>query len=166
MSTDACREPRAHGPKDHLARKLHDLSREECLQLLSAATFGRVVVSGKSDPIIRPVSYAFDEPSQSVVFRTAQGSKLHALLRSARAVFEIDGIDTDARTGWSVIIVGVTEEVTNESEVRRLESIGIDPWAPGPKGHWIRIRAWTVSGRRISVRASDAERDRARPGRP
>jgi len=34
------------------------------------------------------------------------GSKFHALLRSADAAFEIDGIDEGSRTGWSVIMRG------------------------------------------------------------
>jgi nitroimidazol reductase NimA-like FMN-containing flavoprotein (pyridoxamine 5'-phosphate oxidase superfamily) len=120
--------------------------------LLGSTSFGRLAVNtGEGAPVIRPVNYVFDEPSQSVVFRTARGSKFQALLRAARAAFEIDGIDASARTGWSVIIVGVTEEVTNPIETRRLESLPLDPWAPGEKPHWVRIRAWTVSGRRIAL---------------
>jgi hypothetical protein len=48
-----------------------------------------------------------------------------------------------------VIIRGVTEEVTNPSDVQRLNRLGLEPWAPGRKDHWVRIRAFTVSGRRI-----------------
>jgi hypothetical protein len=108
---------------------------------------------GEGAPVIRPVNYVFDEPSQSVMFRTALGSKFHALLRSADAAFEIDGIDETSRTGWSVIVRGVTDEVTDPSEVRRLDGLGLEPWAPGPKAHWVHIRAWTVSGRRIVLAA-------------
>lgn len=124
------------------------VSREECLRLLRSNSFGRLAVA-MDTPVIRPVNYIFDEPSQSVVFRSAEGSKFHALLLSGNAAFEIDGIDPGSRTGWSVIIVGVTEEVTNPSEVGRLDGLGLKPWAPGPKPHWMRIRAWTISGRRI-----------------
>lgn len=127
-----------------------ELSREECLRLLAAHRFGRLVVTFGDDlPVIRPVTYRFDEHSQSVVFRTASGAKFHALLESANAAFEIDGIDESSRTGWSVIVRGVTDEVTNAGEVQRLDRLGLEPWAPGPKRHWIRIRAWTVAGRRI-----------------
>lgn len=37
------------------------------------------------------MNYVFDEPSQSVVFRTADGSKFQAMLINANAAFEIDG---------------------------------------------------------------------------
>src|SRR5947209_13965495 len=82
------------------------LSRDECLRLLAAHNFGRLAVAMET-PVIRPVNYMFDESSQSVVFRTAEGSKFHALLLSTNAAFEIDGIDPGSRTGWSVIIVGM-----------------------------------------------------------
>jgi nitroimidazol reductase NimA-like FMN-containing flavoprotein (pyridoxamine 5'-phosphate oxidase superfamily) len=143
----------AAGPQ-HPPSEMLDLSREECLRLLAAHSFGRLAVNmGEGAPVIRPVNYLFDERSQSVVFRTAPGSKFHALLRSANAAFEIDGLDEGSRTGWSVIMRGVTDEVTNASEVRRLDSLGLQPWAPGEKPHWVHIRAWTVSGRRIVLRA-------------
>ena len=128
---------------------MHELSREECLRLLAENGVGRLAVSGKDAPVIRPVNYAFDEPSQSVVFRTAPGSKFYALLRQNTAAFEVDGLDQGARSGWSVIVVGATEEVTNPADLRRLDGLDFDSWAPGDKPHWVRIRAWTVSGRRI-----------------
>jgi uncharacterized protein len=130
---------------------MRDLSRDECLELLAATGVGRLAVAGKDAPVIRPVNYAFDQPSQSVVFRTAPGSKFYALLRQHTAAFEVDGVDRETRTGWSVIIVGATEEVTSASDVRRLDALGLQQWGPGEKAHWVRIRAWTVSGRRISA---------------
>jgi uncharacterized protein len=150
VGTGPADEPAAP-PGSRPASEMIDLARPECLRLLAEASFGRIAVNGSTEPVIRPVNYVFDEPSQSVILRTALGSKFHALLKSTKAAFEIDGTDPTGRTGWSVIITGVTEEVTNESELRRLATIGVDPWAPGFKGHWIRIRANTVSGRRIAV---------------
>src|SRR5208283_3542688 len=104
---------------------------------------------GEGAPVVRPVNYAFDESSQSVVFRTAVGSGFHALLRSAEATFEIDNVEDRARTGWSVIMSGVAHEVTDPNEIRRLDGLHVDSWAPGQKAHWMGIRALTVSGRRI-----------------
>ncbi len=129
---------------------IHPLERAECLELLARNSFGRLAVSsGNATPSIRPVNYAFDEASQSVVFKTGYGSKLQALLNSGKAAFEIDGIDPRTCTGWSVIVVGVTERISSPVERRRLERLGLKSWAPGSKPNWVRIRAWTVSGRRI-----------------
>jgi len=135
--------------------ELLELARPECLRLLATTSIGRVVVSVPAwdHPMIRPVNYLFDESSQSVLLRSAIGSKLHALLRSARAAFEIDGIDHAGDVGWSVIITGVCEEITATAELRRVEAFGLEPWAPGTEGHWIRIRANVISGRRIVTAA-------------
>ncbi|MDX6402000.1 MAG: uncharacterized protein QOF27_2606 [Gaiellaceae bacterium] len=133
------------------AIEMHDLDRSECLRLLAATGVGRIAVNVNEwdQPMLRPVNYVFDEPSQSVLIRSGTGSKLHALLRSAKAVFEIDGTDPAERVGWSVIVRGVAEEITNPTELRRIDGLGLDPWAPGHKDRWIRIRVNTVSGRRI-----------------
>lgn len=127
-----------------------EITRGECLDLLASHRFGRLAVcTGSGPPLIRPVNYRFDGPSQSVVFRTARGSKFRALIRSTQAAFEIDGIEPRSHTGWSVIIQGVTEEVTRPGDIRRLDALGLEPWAPGDRPHWFHIRAWTVRGRRI-----------------
>ena len=130
--------------------QLENLSRSECLTLLADNEFGRVVVAGSpaAPPLIRPVNYIYDEATGSVVFRTARGSKFHAMVRAASACFEIDGIDPGARSGWSVIISGVAEELTRPTDLRRLDAAAPESWASGQKRHWLSIRAWTVSGRR------------------
>lgn len=126
------------------------MDRAECLRLLGANRFGRLAVNIPGHPpMIRPVNYVLDERSESVVFRSDPGAKLHGLLASRKAAFEIDGLDPENRTGWSVLVRGVAEEITAPAEQRRLERLPLDPWAPGEKPHWIRIRAWTVTGRRI-----------------
>jgi nitroimidazol reductase NimA-like FMN-containing flavoprotein (pyridoxamine 5'-phosphate oxidase superfamily) len=127
------------------------LDRQECLELLGAARFGRLAVSiPDKPPVIRPVHYVFDEASQSVVIMSVSGSKLGALLRSAQAAFEIDSVDETGTNGWSVIITGVTEEITSRSEIERLLASGLEPWAPGDSHTLVRIRAFTVTGRRIA----------------
>lgn len=128
------------------------LSRAECLRLLASHRFGRVVVMSRAgQALIRPVNYIFDDTTQAVFFRSAPGSKLYALRHATEATFEIDGIEDEAaRTGWSVIIHGVTSEVRGGNERARLTRLGLDSWAPGHEHGWIRIRAWTVSGRRVT----------------
>jgi nitroimidazol reductase NimA-like FMN-containing flavoprotein (pyridoxamine 5'-phosphate oxidase superfamily) len=133
--------------------QLAELERDECVELLALTRFGRLAVSPPdwgTPPVIRPVTYVFDRSSQSIVFRSARGSKFTALLLSGQAAFEIDGIEPAAETGWSVIVQGPIEEITNTAEIHRLERLELHPWAPGEKPHWIRIRANVVSGRRIA----------------
>ena len=132
-----------------------ELSRAECLRLLGAGGVGRIAVSvtGWEQPMLRPVNFLFDEESGSVLIRTAAGTKLHAVLRSARAVFEIDGTDRATHVAWSVIVLGVAEEITGPSELQRIDRLELNPWAPGQKNHWIRIRTGFVSGRRFDLQA-------------
>ena len=130
--------------------ELQPIDRSECISLLAANRFGRLAVDMRGQPpLLRAVNYVFDEASESIVFRTADGAKFHALLASRRAAFEIDSLDQVSRTGWSVVVRGVAEEITDPRELRRLKLLPLDPWAPGEKPHWIRIRARTVTGRRI-----------------
>jgi hypothetical protein len=68
---------------------------------------------------------------------------------SGQAAFEIDGTDPGTESGWSVIVQGPVEEITGAAEIARLEGVGLRPWAPGEKPHWLRVRATVVSGRRI-----------------
>jgi uncharacterized protein len=127
-----------------------DIDRDGCMRMLRRASggVGRIALS-VFPPVIRPVNYAFDDQTQSVVFRSTLGSELREGLSSGTAAFEIDGTDPVERAGWSVIIVGEAEEVTDPAEADRLEGFELEPWAPGVKTHWVRIRATSASGRRI-----------------
>ena len=135
------------------APALTELDRDDCLRLLRAGQIGRLVVLTNlgNIPVIRPVNYAFDEASQSVVFRCTKGTKLVTLLHATRAWFEVDEIDPVNRTGWSVLIAGATEPVAERHEVKRLEGLGLDSWIAGPESRWVRIRAHVVSGRRVQA---------------
>lgn len=141
------------------------LSAEDCLELLERTRFGRLaVVIGEGAPVIRPVNYAFDRATRSIVIRTAPGSKLVGLLASARAAFEIDEVDVETHSGWSVIVAGVCEEVTSPAAIERLERLGLEPWAPGEKAHWITIHTGSVSGRRTMFPTPAAEPAGGAPG--
>lgn len=131
---------------------LIELSRAECLTLLGDTGFGRLVIAGGpfQAPLIRPVNYRFDESSQSVVFRTLEGSKFHILGRGARACFEIDGFDPETATGWSVIVIGAAERITRPGDIDRLSRLGLPSWLEARPAHWMRLHARTVSGRRLA----------------
>ena len=54
----------------HTAGEMLELGRAECLRLLAEGTVGRIAVNEphRPQPVIRPVNYVFDEPSQSVLY--------------------------------------------------------------------------------------------------
>src|SRR5579859_5138175 len=130
--------------------RLEILDREECLRLLAEQDFGRLTLNLRSVvPLVRPVNYMFDERTQSILFRTDFGTKFRGMIVASKAAFEVDEVDPGRHTGWSVIVTGSVERVTNHHELERFGRIGLEPWAPGEKPHWARIRVWTISGRRI-----------------
>jgi len=104
-------------------------------------------------PEIFPVNHALVDGT--VVFRTDDGTKLRALLANPRTCFEVDGLDLDRRTGWSVLVKGVAREITRPDELARLGGLTAEYWGIGPKSHLIAIDASDVSGR--AVRRPDVE---------
>ena len=67
------------------------IDRDECLALLAAESVGRIAVIAGAEPVIFPVNYAMD--GETIVFRTAVGSKFAAAVRGTRVSFEIDRFD-------------------------------------------------------------------------
>lgn len=127
-----------------------NMSTGECWEQLAThpAMVGRLGTGGAS-PDIFPVNYAVD--GQSIVFRTAQGKKLSAVGGGERVVFEVDDIDPEWRHGWSVVLRGFAERVTDGGELARLRSLPLQAWDPAPKPEFVRIRTHLVSGRRIAT---------------
>ena len=106
-------------------------------------------VNAEHYPLIFPVNYGMD--GDTIVIRTSPGTKLSAA-QHANVTFEVDEIDQSARSGWSVVVRGLAEEVTEAHGpelVRRTHDAGVRPWAPGEHGHWLRLIPHLVTGRRI-----------------
>jgi nitroimidazol reductase NimA-like FMN-containing flavoprotein (pyridoxamine 5'-phosphate oxidase superfamily) len=125
------------------------LTEVECRALLAQRHLGRIAVVENDRPLIFPVNYIVDDTH--VVFRTDQGTKLDVAARGGPVAFEVDGIDEAQRTGWSVLLHGHAELVTNPLDLDRLRRQPLVPWAPGAKPHYVRLRAAQLTGRRIIV---------------
>lgn len=123
------------------------LDRDECFRLLGAAGVGRVAVVDGGRPVIFPVNYAVHD--EEILIRTAGGTKLDAAARGQQVAFEIDSADPLYHTGWSVLVRGRCEEVTDPARLAEIERLPLRPWAAGEKNHVIAIRAESVTGRRI-----------------
>ncbi len=104
-------------------------------------------MSSGAIPTILPVNFAVLDTS--VVFRTGDGTKLDAAVRNAVVAFEADAIHSIFESGWSVVVVGVAEEVHDPTEIDQVTQMGLRPWAPGSRSHLIKINPTIVSGRRI-----------------
>ncbi len=130
------------------APPLEVLDRTSCLELLASDVVGRLAVVVKGAPQITPVNYVLD--GEVLVFRSGPGSKLRAAER-APACLEIDHFDVETRTGWSVVASGRLEEITpyQATLLTAAQRLPIDPWAGGPKMHWLRLIPSRITGRRI-----------------
>jgi nitroimidazol reductase NimA-like FMN-containing flavoprotein (pyridoxamine 5'-phosphate oxidase superfamily) len=126
---------------------LEHIDAAHCWELVDASAVGRVGVLNDSAPEIYPVNHVVDR--QTIVFRTDPGSKLRGLLRSPAVCFEVDGVDPDAATGWSVLVKGRAEQIRDPAELRAVERLPLRPWSLGDKAHWIRIMPAEITGRRI-----------------
>jgi uncharacterized protein len=127
---------------------LEILSPEQCLDLLQHSTVGRVAVTVAALPAIFPVNYAILD--EAIVFRTGEGTKLRAALERAVVAFQVDHIDDATASGWSVMAVGMAEEITDPADIKAAEQLGLHPFAAGDRAHFVRIRPEFLSGRRIS----------------
>jgi uncharacterized protein len=139
---------------------LEVLDREECRDLVAAAPVGRIAFCrGDGVPTVLPVNHVVD--AWTVAFRTTFGSKLSAALLERPVAFEVDRYDERERAGWSVLVRGPAQHVTDVALVRRLESMELDVWADGvQRPRWVRIEMEELSGRRIP--AGDDPRVRRR----
>ena len=123
------------------------LEEGECVRLLSGARVGRVAVTIGAVPAVFPVNFALLDGD--IVFRTGTGTKLDAATRNAVVAFEVDNLDPLYHEGWSVLVVGIADELTDPVLLGRAEALPLAPWAPGARDHVVRLQPEFVSGRRI-----------------
>lgn len=123
------------------------LSRGQCLRLLKRSRIGRVVLNVHALPVAFPVNFAMLD--DDVVFRTAAGTKLSAAYDGAVVGFQADRIDPVLESGWSVLVQGTASVLTDPDDVERARRLGLRPWAPGTRPHFVRVRTELVSGRRF-----------------
>jgi len=121
------------------------LDTDKAWDLLAGQRLGRLVVQSASGVDIFPVNYALD--GESIVFRTAEGTKLSALVSHGAVIFEIDS--WDEQSGYSVIAKGEGAPVDAPDEIARLEALRLRPWVPTVKTTWVRIGVTQISGRRF-----------------
>jgi nitroimidazol reductase NimA-like FMN-containing flavoprotein (pyridoxamine 5'-phosphate oxidase superfamily) len=126
---------------------LEILTPEQCHDLLRRGVVGRVAVTIAALPAIFPVNYAVFEGD--IIFLTGDGTKLQAAVDRAVVAFQVDHFEESLGSGWSVMAVGLAEEITDPDEAAAVQRLGLKPFAAGDRSHFVRIRPEFVSGRRI-----------------
>ena len=135
------------------------LDTHTCLNLLRTRDVGRLAVSITDHPDIFPINYVLDRGT--IVFRTAEGTKLAAALLGRGVAFEIDGYDPDAGEAWSVVVKGYAIEIEQLHQYFDAMDLPLFPWHAGPKHRFVRIEPVEITGRRFHVVGRDAWGERA-----
>ena len=132
---------------------LHVLTDDECWTRVSSQDLGRLVTHVGDVLDIFPVNYVVD--NGTIVFRTAEGSKLVELTVNDDVLFEVDDhTDEDA---WSVVVRGHAHRLETSEEVAEADRLPLRPWLPTLKYNFVRIEPTTLSGRAFH-RAPEPER--------
>lgn len=121
------------------------LSSEECWDLLKSVTLGRLVTILAGQIEIFPVNFVTQE--QTILFRTAEGTKLFATVMNDQVVFEAD--DHTVLGGWSVVARGTARELVTKAELDEAEKAQLLTWTATVKQRFVRITVDELSGRRF-----------------
>ena len=123
-----------------------ELTSEECWQMLRDEEFGRLAFRLVDEVHITPINYAVE--GGSLLFRTAEGNKLLAVVMGSEVAFEIDRYREDSAR--SVVVRG-TARLLPEDEAHRAENIPLRPWVPTLKYNVVEIQPKVVSGRAFEL---------------
>jgi nitroimidazol reductase NimA-like FMN-containing flavoprotein (pyridoxamine 5'-phosphate oxidase superfamily) len=126
-----------------------ELSEAECQELLAQHTAGRVGFMAPDGPQILPVTYQYR--NGDVIFRTSPAGALSGLVRRTSVAFEIDDIDEQNKSGWSVLVLGFAEAIAHNYLLTSAWETGPVPWADGVRNLFIEIKPRKISGRSVGA---------------
>jgi nitroimidazol reductase NimA-like FMN-containing flavoprotein (pyridoxamine 5'-phosphate oxidase superfamily) len=121
------------------------LADDAAWDLLSSVTLGRLVTSFGGKLEIFPVNFVTQK--RSLLFRTAEGTKLFTTVMSDSVLFEAD--DHTTAEGWSVIVRGTAKVLTTAEEIHEADRAQLMPWVATTKLRYVRITPEEISARRF-----------------
>ncbi len=124
------------------------LSSTDSLRLLATHEVGRIVYTDGGLPAVTPVNYTYD--GEHVLIRTSEMSQLVRKAPNAIVAFEVDELDRQARRGWSVVVTGPCELVTDPDKLAHVASLNLHPWAEGDRNVVLQIATTIVTGYQIA----------------
>ena len=126
---------------------VHALSPDDSWQHLRETQLGRLATAALGAISIVPVNYVVD--GETIVFRTATGSKLIELAVNRAVAFEID--DYGSGEAWSVVVNGSATIISDADTIAAVELLPLSPWTRTIKPTFVRITPTAVSGRRFEL---------------
>ena len=123
-----------------------ELTSDECWEMLRDEEFGRLAFRLVDEVHITPINYAVQKGS--LLFRTAEGNKLLAVVMGSEVAFEIDRYDEESAR--SVVVRG-TARLLPEDEAHRADNVPLRPWTTTLKYNVVEIQPKIVSGRAFEL---------------
>lgn len=132
--------------------EVNELNLQECWELLRSEDFGRLAFRVVDEIHILPINYAVRD--ESLLFLTAEGTKLLAVVMGTPVAFEIDS--RDETTACSVVVRG-TARLLPEDEAHLADDLASLPRVlPGtPKYNVVQVLPTEVTGRRFELARPD-----------
>jgi nitroimidazol reductase NimA-like FMN-containing flavoprotein (pyridoxamine 5'-phosphate oxidase superfamily) len=131
---------------DTSERYFEPIGRQQCFELIESHHLGRIAWQAADLPQILPITYAMHQGS--VYFRTLPDGILAELAQPTSVALEVDELDQQTRSGWSIVLHGRTSAVREPDELTGLwASDSLVPWASGNRTLFIRIQPERVAGR-------------------
>ena len=124
-----------------------ELSRAECVDLLKQRTLGRVAFQTPDGIRVFPVNYVVHD--DRIVFRTLPYGVIARSIRTADVAFEVDDVDEELRSGWSVLAVGRCQRLEEPERSSVRQAHAPQPWVEGTRELYFAIRWRGLSGRRV-----------------
>jgi nitroimidazol reductase NimA-like FMN-containing flavoprotein (pyridoxamine 5'-phosphate oxidase superfamily) len=126
--------------------RLVELTDDECWQLLSGRSVGRVAWTSAAGQTVLPVNFVVVE--SEIWFRTSARSSLSREVDDLAVAFEIDDVDDFTRSGWSVLVRGTAQVVHDAARLPRTWP-GLETWPGGGHPLHVAIRPDELTGRRL-----------------
>ncbi len=126
------------------------LPEDECRELLSTTTVGRIAFVNDDGQQLVPVNFVLID--DAIYFRTLSDGFLAQLARNHNDVaFGVDHHADNYRHGWNVTVKGSAAEAEDRATINLvLAHPRLRPWAGGVRPMVIRVNIDSIAGRRVS----------------
>ncbi|HWI42391.1 MAG TPA: pyridoxamine 5'-phosphate oxidase family protein [Nocardioides sp.] len=126
---------------DSTRGRLVEIGEPECWDLLSTRPVGRIAWRGSEGVSVFPVNFAVE--GHAVVLRTSPYSLIARDCVDREVAFQVDQIDEDDHTGWTVLLRGRCVREPRPADAAT-------PWVTGPRLLGLKVDARSISGRRVA----------------
>lgn len=131
--------------------RLAELTPYDCWALLVGVQIGRVAWSRPEGPAVVPVNLALLDGA--LWLRTTTDSALVREGVGENVAIEVDQVDLEARSGWSVLVLGPAELVEGDDVPEHLHVLEV--WPSGARPAYVRVSPTQLTGRRLGAANTD-----------